>query len=104
METAAVDLAFSIYYQRGWTWEDVAPNVEQAVKEYFTELAQGWADQDDNIIIRVSRVESRLLNVPGILDVTGTKLNGNPENLMLPVDTIPVVGEMTASTAIIVAG
>ena len=94
----------SIYYQRGWTWDDVAPNVEQAVKEYFTELAQGWADQDDNIIIRVSRVESRLLNVPGILDVTGTKLNGNPENLMLPVDTIPVVGEMTASTAIIVAG
>ena len=82
----------------------MAPNVEQAVKEYFTELAQGWADQDDNIIIRVSRVESRLLNVPGILDVTGTKLNGNPENLMLPVDTIPVVGEMTASTAIIVAG
>ena len=104
VETAAVDLAFSIYYQRGWTWEDVAPNVEQAVKEYFTELAQGWADQDDNIIIRVSRVESRLLNVPGILDVTGTKLNGNPENLMLPVDTIPVVGEMTASTAVIVAG
>lgn len=104
VETAAVDLAFSIYYQRGWTWEDVAPNVEQAVKEYFTELAQGWADQDDNIIIRVSRVESRLLNVPGILDVTGTKLNGHPENLMLPVDTIPVVGEMTASTAIIVAG
>ena len=74
------------------------------MKEYFTELAQGWADQDDNIIIRVSRVESRLLNVPGILDVTGTKLNGNPENLMLPVDMIPVVGEMTASTAIIVAG
>lgn len=104
VETTAVDVAFSIYYQRGWTWDDVAPYVEQAVKEYFTELAQGWAEQDDHIIIRVSRVESRLLNVPGILDVTGTKLNGNPENLVLPIDTIPVVGELTASTAVIVAG
>lgn len=104
VEAAAVDLAFSIYYQRGWTWEDVRPNVELAVKEYFTELAKGWAEQDNHIIVRVSRVESRLLNVPGILDVTGTKLNGKPENLILPIDTIPVVGEMTASTAMIVAG
>ena len=104
VETAAVDVDFSIYYQRGWTWEDVKPNVEQAVKEYFTELAQGWAELEDHVIIRVSRVESRLLNVPGILDVTGTKLNGKPENLILPIDTIPVVGELTASTVVIVAG
>lgn len=104
VETAAVDVGFSIYYQRGWTWEDVKPNVEQAVKEYFTELAQNWAELDDHVIIRVSRVESRLLNVPGILDVTGTKLNGKAENLILPIDTIPVVGELTASTAVIVAG
>lgn len=104
VETAAIDLDFSIYYQRGWSWEDVRPNAEQAVKEYFTELAQGWAELDDHIIIRVSRIESRLLNVPGILDVTGTKLNGKAENLILPIDTIPAVGKMTASTATIIAG
>lgn len=104
VETAAVDLTFSIYYQRGWTWEDIRPNAEQTVKEYFTELAQGWAEQDDHVIVRISRMESRLLNVPGVLDVTGTKLNGKSENLILPIDTIPVVGELTASTATIVAG
>lgn len=98
VETAAVDFGFSIYYQRGWTWDDVQPNVEQTMKEYFTELAKVWAEQDDQIIVRISRVESRLLNVPGILDVTETTLNGKPENLILPIDTIPIVGKMTATT------
>lgn len=79
-------------------------NVEQAVKEYFTDLAREWADLEDHLIIRISRVESRILNVEGILDVTGTKINGKPENLVLPIDTIPVIGNLTASTATIVAG
>lgn len=104
VETSAVDLSFSIFYKRGWTWDDVKPNVEQAVKEYFTDLAREWADLEDHLIIRISRVESRILNVEGILDVTGTKINGKPENLVLPIDTIPVIGSLTASTATIVAG
>lgn len=104
VETAAVDLSFSIFYKRGWAWDDVKPNVEQTVKEYFTELAREWADLEDHLIVRISRVESRLLNVDGILDVTGTKVNGKAENLILPIDTIPVVGELTASTATIIAG
>lgn len=99
--TTTVDLSFAMYFQRGWGWEDVRPNAEQAIQEYFTELAHGWADSDEPLIVRVSRVESRLLNVPGILDVAATKLNGKAENLILPMDTIPIVGTVTATAATI---
>lgn len=99
-----VNMTFSMYFQRGWTWEDLKSNAEQAVKEYFTELAQGWADSNDPVVVRISQLESRLLNVPGILDVAATTLNGAAENLILPMDTIPVVGTMTVSAATIVAG
>ena len=44
--TTTVDLSFAMYFQRGWGWEDVRPNAEQAIQEYFTELAHGWADSD----------------------------------------------------------
>lgn len=97
-----VDLAFSLYYQRGWGWEDVKPYAEEAVNAYFLELAQGWADQDEALIIRVSQLESRLLAVPGILDVAHTKINGEASNFLLPLDTIPILGTMTATTATIV--
>lgn len=96
-----LDLAFSMYYQRGWDWEAVKPYVETAVNEYFKELAQGWADQEEALIVRVSQLESRLLSIPGIVDVAHTKINGQSANYPLPLDTIPLLGEMTATTATI---
>ena len=98
-----VNLAFSLYYQRGWSWEDVKPYVEEAVNGYFKELAQGWADQEEALIIRVSQLESRLLNVTGILDVANTKINGSAANYALPIDSIPHLGILTATTATIVS-
>ena len=96
-----LDLAFSLYYQRGWTWDDVKPYAEEAVNGYFLEMAQGWADQEEALIVRVSQLESRLLSVPGILDVANTKINGVAANYNLPIDTIPILGAMTAETATI---
>lgn len=97
MET--VDLTFSLSYQQGWTWEDVKPYVETTVNEYFKELAEGWADQESTLVIRVSQMESRLLGVAGILDVTDTKINGISSNYTMPLDTIPALGDMAAETA-----
>ena len=77
------------------------PYAEEAVNGYFLEMAQGWADQEEALIVRVSQLESRLLNVPGILDVANTKINGVAANFNLPIDTIPILGAMTAETATI---
>ena len=71
------------------------------MNKYFKELAQGWADQEETLIVRVSQLESRLLSIPGILDVAHTKINGEAANYPLPLDTIPLLGEMTATTATI---
>lgn len=97
-----VNLAFSLYFQRGWSWEDVRPYAEEAVNGYFKELAEGWADQEEALIIRVSQLESRLLSVTGILDIANTKINGAAANYILPIDSIPKLGIMTATTATIV--
>lgn len=91
-----VDLTFSLSYRQGWTWEDVKPYAVEIVNSYFQELAAGWADEEDTLTVRVSQLESRLLGAAGILDVADTTINGVPANYLLPVDTIPVLGNMTA--------
>lgn len=97
-----IDLTFALYYQREWSWEDVKPYVEEAVKGYFTELSKSWADSTEPLIIRISQIESRLIDITGILDVAQTKINGEAANYTLPADTIPILGTLSATTATIV--
>ena len=90
-----VDLSFSLYYQRDWTWDDVAGYVTEAIEGYFKELAESWADQDEALVVRISQIESRLLSIPGILDVANTKINEEAANFTLELDYIPVLGNIT---------
>lgn len=96
-----INLTFALYYQREWGWEDVKPYVEEAVNGYFKELAQSWADSTDPLIVRISQIESRLIDIAGILDVAHTTINGEAANYTLPVDSIPILGDMSATTATI---
>jgi len=88
-----VNITTNIVYQPGWTWEDVKGYAEAEIDKYFTELSKSWADSD-NLIVRISQIETRLLNVTGILDISGTKINDEEQNLLLDRDCIPVRGDM----------
>jgi len=98
VQEETVDLGFALYYQRGWSWEDVSGYVTEAINGYFLELAQSWADQDEALVVRISQIESRLLGVSGILDIADTKINGLAANYTLNLDYIPVLGEITPAT------
>ncbi len=92
-----VNLSFTLDYQDGWSWDDVQPYVTQTIQAYFKELAETWADQEASLVVRVSQIESRLLAITGIVDISSTQINGIPANYTLPLDHIPVLGEMTAT-------
>ena len=96
-----INLDFAVYCRRGLAWEDVCDAAADAVKDYFRELTQSWADTDGPLIVRVAQVESHLLTVPGILDVGRTALNGRESNLTLTSDHIPVLGTISAHAAAI---
>lgn len=88
-----VNISTAITYQDGWTWEDVEPYVIAVIDNYFSELAAGWADID-NLIVRISQIETRLLNVAGIIDIADTTINGVAANLALDLDSIPKRGDV----------
>jgi len=89
--SSTVDITTTITYQEGWTWQDVEPYVFDAVEDYFIELSKAWANES-NLIVRISQIETRLLNLTGIVDITDTTINGVAQNLLLSADSIPIRG------------
>ena len=98
VQEETVDLGFALYYQRGWSWEDVSGYVTEAINGYFLELAQSWADQDEGLVVRISQIESRLLGITGILDIANTTINEKAANHTLALDHIPVLGSLAPTT------
>lgn len=89
-----ISISTNITFQSGFTWDDVKELAKEKIEEYFKELRSTWADQEA-LVIRISQIEVRLLNVPGILDVFDTIINGTATNLILGADEIPVLDVIT---------
>ena len=92
VESVPINISTTITYQGSWAWEDVELRVFAVIDEYLKELARSWAEES-SLVVRVSQIESRLLNITGILDITGTTINQSDGNFVLPQDTIPVRGD-----------
>ncbi|WP_343208229.1 baseplate J/gp47 family protein [Anaerolentibacter hominis] len=93
VEETPVNITTVLTFSEEWTFEDVKPYIEQAVDAYFSEIAHTW-ESADKLIVRISQLEARLLELTGISDIRDTALNGVEENLELELDHIPVRGEI----------
>lgn len=89
----AVNISAAITCTQGHAWADISPSVSTAAAAYLAALAAKWPD--GNLIVRVSQMESCLLNVNGVLDVENLTLNGAAANLPVPDDKIPTLGAVT---------
>ena len=74
---------------RGIDWDNIKNEVTSVVEEYFKQLRSKWNEED--IVVRISQIEARLLEIEGIIDVQGTKLNGSNTNLYLTDEQVPVL-------------
>jgi len=85
-----ITIAVSVTYQTGYSWDDVADAATDVIDAYFEQLAKTWADMSP-LVVRISQIESRLLDVPGVVDIQNATINGSGFNLVLS-DEIPVLG------------
>ncbi len=90
-----VNIQSNITFVSGWTWESAQSQVEEAVEAYFGELAEEWANADATIV-RISQIETRLLDLSCVLDIADTTLNGQAKNLQVDADCIPALGTIGA--------
>lgn len=93
---ATINIVTSLTFEDGWTWETAQQNIKDAIDGYFTELSSVWENRDA-IIVRISILEARILNAQGVLDISGTTLNGQSSNIELTSSQIPERGTINGN-------
>lgn len=79
----------------GYTWSQLQVKAVEAIEAYMLELRKNWEKAEGTLVVRVSQIENRLLNLEGVLDVASTKINGAESNLALAIEELPVLGGVT---------
>lgn len=93
----SLDISTVITYTDGWSFEDAKPYIEETIDNYFAELNAKWEDSSA-IVVRISQIESRLLDLETVLDISGTTIEGVAANYILGTDEIAVRGSVTGAS------
>lgn len=85
----------SVNIEMTLTLDDVSvgqmePLIEEVIEGYLSEIRQDWK-KGNALVLRISHLESRILDLEGVQDITRTSFNGLTENLTLPHE-IPELG------------
>lgn len=88
VESFPVEVAVTLTTELGISPDSLTETVNQTVDAYFLRLAKSWADTTQ-LVVRLVHLESELVRIPGIVDVSGTMFNGTAENLILGEYQIP---------------
>ena len=91
-----INIETQIDLKAGYETEDIKSYIEGNIESYIQELCKTW-EENDSIIIRISHIESNILNVLGIEDVKNTKINGKAENFLLDEYSIPLRGDINVT-------
>jgi len=98
VETLPVLVTVALVLESGADRGVVEEKAEAAIQAYFLELRAAW-DSGGAIVVRLSQVDTRLLDLPGVLDVAEAALNGQRGNLHLGDLQVPVLGGLTLWSA-----
>lgn len=102
-KNSAVAIGLHITFDNG-SFEDYKSAIEKVIDDYLMELNSKWQStqrvtaevfENSGIIVRISQIESRILDIEGVADIQHTSLNGRDENLTLGVDELAVRGDIS---------
>lgn len=88
-----VNIAATITYDNGYDLNTCKTQIETAIEEYFAGLRKNWENQS-KLVVRIASIDAAIMGVKGVVDVTGTTLNGGG-NVELTEYEIPVLGVVT---------
>lgn len=92
---ATINIRTRLTFRSGNDYERTLPEIEAALDAYYDEINADWQNRD-NVVVRIAEINARLLAIPGIVDITGTTLNGQEVNAFVDADSIPVRGTFEA--------
>ena len=88
-----ISVKTEITFETGYSWSNLRNAIEEAIKGYLLELCKSWASTS-SLVVRIAQIETRLLQIKGIVDIGNTTINGVDKNLTLDGYEIPVFKEV----------
>nr|WP_288697405.1 baseplate J/gp47 family protein [uncultured Allisonella sp.] len=99
--TSAINIGLNIKFGEGGNFANYKADMTEVIRDYFDELNASWQDtevvsvtkyENRGIIVRISQIESRLLQKSYVADISHTTLNGAEENIELRSNELATVG------------
>jgi len=84
-------LSVKLTLRAGWTLAQAVAGIQETMKAYLKSLA--FADP----VVRYSKVNSLLLDVPAIMDHSDMTMNGGTSNVTVGIGQVAVPGAVNAS-------
>lgn len=91
--STTINISAEITYKSGYAWENIKTIAEETIDDYLNELNMSWEDEE-NLIVRISQIETRLLSIDGVLDITNTTINSIASNFNVDKDSIVTRGDV----------
>lgn len=89
----SVDIRFKLEFEPGYSWENLQPQVREAIDMHFQELISQWASSE-HIVVREAQIKAAVVGVTGIEDIEDVTINGASGNLILDEECIPILKEV----------
>lgn len=91
-----VNVNVQITFDTGYSSATSQSVIEAVIEGYLQELRKEWESKElGEIVVRISQIETKVLSIEGVLDVSNTTINGSTDNLVLDYTKIPVLGGVT---------
>lgn len=81
----------NLTFDVGYGWANLQTAIDDAISAYLLELRKEWVDAP-YLVVRISQIETRILAIKGVVDITKTRLNGVEDNLILGKYQVPLFG------------
>lgn len=90
-----INISTTLTYDTGYSFDALKSQLESAIDTYLLELRKEWESNGaSKMYVRKAMIDSTLLRVSGVLDVTDTTLNGIDGNVELDAYSIPLRGTL----------
>lgn len=92
-EEFTVNIELQLTLSSTVTLSQIKDLIIQEIENYLLSLRKNW-ELSDSIIIRKAQIESRILDVEGVLDIVQTTINGMNTNIEIVNNCVPILGEV----------
>lgn len=92
-EIQKIDISTKVILESDVILSDVEEIIQDTISVYLESLRIVWED-NESLVVRISQIESKILNIEGVLDVTETTINGQTSNVKVTEAYLPILGSV----------